>query len=761
LYGHTRRIVGVDAGPIDPVEPIARRCGRYNGEVSGGSDHGGRGEGRKPNRLIDEKSPYLQQHAWNPVDWYAWGEAAFERARAEDKPIFLSIGYSTCHWCHVMERESFEDPAIAAVMNELFVNIKVDREERPDVDRVYMATVQALTGSGGWPLSVWLTPDLHPFYAGTYYPPDSRYGRPGFPDLLRQLHRAWVEQRDKVVDSGQHIVEVLRSQGNGKVEGSELDTSALERAFRQLRSSWDRKLGGFGQAPKFPRPSVFGFLLRYHARSGVRDALEMTLDSLRKMWAGGVYDHLGGGLHRYSVDAYWRVPHFEKMLYDQAQLVSALLEAHLVSGDLFFADVALDVLDYVERDLRSPEGGFYSAEDADSAPDPAHPEHKEEGAFYLWERAEIEALLGAPATELVCLHFGVSERGNTISDPQGEFGSRNVLYRAVPIEAVAAQLGMPPEDARRAIDDARARLLEGRALRPRPHLDDKVIVSWNGLMISAAARAYQIVGRAQDLAAAQGAASFIRDRLWDAATHTLLRRFRDGESRFAAQLDDHAFLIQGLLDLYEADFDVAWLEWAEGLAETMLDRFGGADGGALYDNPPDPSVLLRTRELYDGAEPSGNSVAALGLLRLSWFLDRSEWRERAAGMVAAAGPFLERAPHAIPQMLQTLDFVLAEPVQVVIGGARGSDEAARMLETVRGRFMPHRVVIGAFGDAGQARLARRLPFLEAVKPAPGARAIAQVCRHYACDLPVSTAESLAAALDEPPGISPISHPVTT
>ena len=335
-----------------------------------------------------------------------------------------------------MERESFEDPAIAAVMNELFVNIKVDREERPDVDRVYMSTVQALTGSGGWPLSVWLTPDLHPFYAGTYYPPDSRYGRPGFPDLLRQLHRAWVEQRDKVLDSGQRIVEVLRSQSNGarRRRAAPLDAGPLDRAFRQLRSSWDPKLGGFGQAPKFPRPSVFGFLLRYHARTGDRDALEMTLDSLRKMWAGGVYDHLGGGLHRYSVDAYWRVPHFEKMLYDQAQLATALLEAHLVSGDLFFADAALDVLDYVERDLRSPEGGFYSAEDADSAPDAAHPQHKEEGAFYLWERAEIEALLGAPATETVCLHFGISERGNTISDPQGEFGTRNVLYRAVPIE---------------------------------------------------------------------------------------------------------------------------------------------------------------------------------------------------------------------------------------------------------------------------------------------------------------------------------------
>ncbi len=538
------------------------------------------GDDRRPNRLIDEKSPYLQQHAYNPVDWYAWGDAAFERARAEDKPIFLSIGYSTCHWCHVMERESFEDPAIAAVMNELFVNIKVDREERPDVDRMYMATVQALTGSGGWPLSVWLTPDLHPFYAGTYYPPDSRYGRPGFPDLLRQLHRAWVEQRDKVVDSGQRIVDVLRSQSDGAEapqRGGSVDAGALDRAFRQLRSSWDPQAGRVrsgAQVPAAVGVRVPAALPR--ARAGDRDALEMTLDSLRKMWAGGVYDHLGGGLHRYSVDAYWRVPHFEKMLYDQAQLATALLEAHLVSGDLFFVDAALDVLDYVERDLPSPEGGFYSAEDADSAPDAAQPRRTRKRARSTSGSAPRSRRCSARrATEVVCLHFGVSERGNTISDPQGEFGTRNVLYRAVPIEAVAEQCGLDVEEARaRSIEDARARLLEARAGRPRPHLDDKVIVSWNGLMISALARAFQIVGPAAGPGGgAGGGALHPRSAVGPEATRTLKRRFRDGESRFTAQLDDHAFLIQGLLDLYEADFDVAWLEWAEALAETMLARF--------------------------------------------------------------------------------------------------------------------------------------------------------------------------------------------
>jgi uncharacterized protein YyaL (SSP411 family) len=726
----------------------------YTGCMASGGRHlDPRDSHRKPNRLADEKSPYLQQHAYNPVDWYPWGDAAFERARAEDKPIFLSIGYSTCHWCHVMERESFEDPEIAALMNELFVNIKVDREERPDVDRMYMATVQALTGHGGWPLSVWLTPDLHPYYAGTYYPPESRYGRPGFPDVMRQLHRAWLEQREKVVDSGRHIVATLRAQAeDAGSAGAMPSRAALESAFVQFRSSWDRRLGGFGDAPKFPRPSVFGFLLRHHVAAREPDALGMTADTLRKMWAGGIYDHLGGGFHRYSVDAHWRVPHFEKMLYDQAQLAVAYVETYLLTGDVFFADVALDVLDYVRRDLRSPDGGFYSAEDADSAGDPSRPEDKEEGAFYLWERAEIEALLddrrsGGRALELVTLHFGISERGNTIADPQGELGTRNVLYRAAPLEAVAEQLGMPLDEARRVLDEAIERLRAERAHRLRPHLDDKVIVAWNGLMISAFARAYQVLGRPEDLEAARRAAAFVRDRLWSADTGELKRRYRDGEARFAGQLEDYAFLAQGLVDLYEADFDVEWLLWAEALVESLLERFSDPAGGALYDNAPDPSVLLRTRELYDGAEPSGNSIAALDLLRLSWLLDRPEWRERAGGIVRAASPYLERAPHAVPQMLQALDLLQAAPVQVVIAGALDASSTRRLLETVRSRFMANRVVLHAGGSRAQSALAQRLPFLQGIEPADG-EAVVHVCRDYRCEMPVSEPHALASALEQ-------------
>jgi len=454
------------------------------------------------------------------------------------------------------------------------------------------------------------------------------------------------------------------------------------------------------------------------------------------------------------VDAQWLVPHFEKMLYDNAQLAQLYLDAYLVSGDKHHADVVRDILNYVLRDMTHPEGGFYSAEDADSAPDAALPHHKEEGAFYLWERAEIEALLEPGEVDVVALHFGVSERGNTISDPQGEFGTRNVLYRAVPIETVAEQTGITIEEALRIVEDARARLLTLRAGRPRPHLDDKVIVSWNALMISALARAFQIAGRPRDLAAAQAAARFIRDRLWQPAVRTLKRRYRDGESRFEGQLDDHAFLIQALLDLYESDFDVAWLAWAEELAETMLVKFGDAQdaqGGALFDNVSDPAVLVRTKELYDGAEPSGNSVAALGLLRLSWFLDRPEWGERAEGIVRAGGPFFERAPHAVPQMLQALDFLLSEPVQVVVGGPPDALDTIRLLETVRSRFMPHRVVLAVDGGDGQRWLAERLPFLAQVRPPARSVAVAQVCRHYTCDLPVTTPEALAATLDSAAG----------
>src|SRR5712692_1228638 len=442
------------------------------------------------NRLIHEKSPYLLMHAHNPVDWYAWGEEAFEKARREQKPIFLSVGYSTCHWCHVMEHESFSDPAVAETMNRYFVNIKVDREERPDVDRVYMTFVQATTGSGGWPMSVFLTPDLKPFFGGTYFPPDDRYGHPGFRTVMLRIEEAWEKDRAKVVQSADQITEYLRQRINADLgQAGDLEESVLHKTYEQIRASYDSAYGGFGAAPKFPRPVVFNFLLRYYARAGQKDALEMTLNTLRFMARGGIHDHIGGGFHRYSTDATWHVPHFEKMLYDQAQLAVSYTEAYQITHDPFFADTARDILGFVLRDMRAPEGGFYSALDADSMIEPGKPQHGE-GAFYVWEAKEIEPVLGPDTAAVFDYRYGVEPNGNVPAeqDFQGEFKKKNILFERHSLAETAQHFGKPEAAVRVTLDAARHKLFAARARRPGPPLDDKVLTAWNGLMISAFAR---------------------------------------------------------------------------------------------------------------------------------------------------------------------------------------------------------------------------------------------------------------------------------
>jgi len=510
------------------------------------------------NRLAKERSPYLLQHAGNPVDWFPWGEEAFERARREDKPIFLSIGYSTCHWCHVMEHESFEDGAIAGQLNRDFVSIKVDREERPDVDRVYMSFVQATTGSGGWPMTVFLTPELKPFYGGTYFPPASRWGRPGFADLLGELARVWKDERPQVEKAAGELLQRLRSVTgtSGRAESEVAGAATLDTAVEQFQMVFDRRRGGFGEAPKFPRPSELIFLLREHARRSAAGAapqapLLMATETLRAMALGGMRDHIGGGFHRYSVDGAWRVPHFEKMLYDQAQLVLAYLEAAQATGESFYAAVAEDTLAYVQRDMTDPGGGFYSAEDADSLP----PEqagvagaHKSEGAFYIWSDEEIGSLLGEDAT-IARIRFGIEPGGNAPQDPQGEFTGRNLLYTAQSIEEVAARTGRAVDDVVAALGRIRQTLFAARERRPRPHLDDKILTAWNGLMIAAFARAARVlVDRPSSeayLAAATRAARFIKTTLWK--DDRLLRRYRDGDAAIAAYAEDYAYLIWGLL----------------------------------------------------------------------------------------------------------------------------------------------------------------------------------------------------------------------
>jgi uncharacterized protein YyaL (SSP411 family) len=690
------------------------------------------------NRLAEEKSPYLLQHAHNPVDWYPWGEAAFEKARAENKPIFLSIGYSTCHWCHVMERESFEDERIAELLNHDYVAIKVDREERPDVDRIYMTFVQATTGGGGWPMSVWLTPELQPFFGGTYFPPENRYGHPGFASILTQIAQAWKQDRDQIVESARNVVEQLQKQtavAPGPV-GS-IDTAILDSGFFVFRRTFDTQMGGFGGAPKFPRPSVFQFLLRYYARTKNREALDMALLTLREMAKGGMNDQLGGGFHRYSVDERWFVPHFEKMLYDQAQLAISYLEAFQITREQQYADVARRIFDYVLRDMTDPEGGFYSAEDADSAIDPDEPDVKGEGAFYVWQADEIGELAGQPAADWFCYRYGVADTGNVANDPHHEFTNRNILYQAATLEETAQQYGRPLEEVRAGIEQAERRLLAARSERQRPHLDDKILTSWNGLMISAFALGGAVLDEPRYAEAARRAAEFVIGKMCDPQTGLLYRRYRKGEVGIAGFQDDYALFTQGLLDLYEAQFDLRHLQLAVRLTENQRVLFEDSQHGGFFSAVgTDASLVLRVKEDYDGAEPSGNSVAVMNLLRVAQITGRADFRESAERTLAAFAPRLSVAPVALPQMLAACEFWLSEPRQIVLVGNRGAADTKALVRTLYSRFVPNRIVLLVDSDETRAALAQRIPAIEAMASLEG-RATAYVCRNFACQLPVS------------------------
>jgi uncharacterized protein len=712
------------------------------------------------NRLAHERSPYLLQHAANPVDWYPWGDEALERARRDDKPIFLSIGYSTCHWCHVMEHESFEDPAIAALLNRDFVAIKVDREERPDIDRVYMSFVQATTGSGGWPMSVFLTPDLKPFFGGTYFPPHSRWGRPGFSDLLGELARVWKDERAKVNGAASELFDRLRmvtgtgerSAAEGKLAGPE----ALDAGVEQFQRAYDARRGGFGDAPKFPRPSEMLFLLREHERraaSGVAPEapLQMVTGTLRAMALGGMRDHVGGGFHRYSVDGHWRVPHFEKMLYDQAQLVLAYLEAAQATGDDFYATVAEDTLQYVLRDMTDAAGGFFSAEDADSVP----PEEagingaaKTEGAFYLWQYDEIERLLGAEA-ELFRLRYGVERDGNAPHDPHGEFRGKNLLYIARSIEEAAREAGVSAEAAAESLARARQVLDEARKRRPRPHLDDKVLAGWNGLMIAAFARGARVLRARRHLERARRAAAFVLGRMWDGERDALFRRYRDGEAAIDAYAEDYAFLVWGLLELFQADADPQWLRWALRLRERQDSLFWDeAAGGWFNTTGTDRSVLLRLKEDYDGAEPSAGSVSLLNLLVLAHLTGDPSMNERLERALRAVGGRLSQQPHAVPMGLAALSAYHAGLRQVVLVGDRNDPGYGEMLESIASVYMPFGVVVRVEPGVQQSELSRMLPFVGEMRRIDG-QATAYVCRDFVCHEPTFDPTALVVQLRKP------------
>ena len=676
---------------------------------------------RLPNRLAKEKSPYLLKHAHNPVSWYPWGDEAFEKARSEDKPIFLSIGYSSCHWCSVMEAESFEDEKIASVLNERFVPIKVDREERPDLDEVYMKSVMAISGQGGWPLSVFLTPGLKPFYGGTYYPPAPRHGLPGFPQLLDFISDLWKNKRDEVVGNSDELMKHLAH--NYALHARDtLSRSILDTAYAELVSNLDEQYGGFSGAPKFPLPNYHEFLLRYYSRTKKEPALRAVKKTLQSMASGGIHDQVGGGFHRYSTDRYWLVPHFEKMLYDNALLARVYLEAHQVSGEAAFLDTAVDTLEWMLREMRGKEGAFYSSEDADT-PDG-------EGYYYTWTPRETEEVLGRENSRMIDELFGVV--------PEGNFeGGRSILHATNSLERVASKLGVDPDRAKEIVSESRKKLFEARQRRSRPAVDDKVISSWNGLAISALSIAYQVTGERRYLDASAKAADFILGKL--VVSDKLFRRYRDGAIAVEGTLEDYSFLAAGLLDLYEAGFDPSYIRRAIWLTDRMIELFWDADEGGFFMSSS-PDVLVKVKEGYDGPTPSGNAAAALTLLRLSEFTGRQDLREKAEGTLKAFGDSVESSPFSHTYMLCALDFWFGSK-EVVVAGSMGQKPVQEIVREIQRRFLPNKVV--ALTGGGVPEISA---LTEGKTEIDGEPAV-YICENFACKSPITQLEALTKQLD--------------
>ena len=688
------------------------------------------------NRLAREKSPYLQQHAENPVNWYPWGDEAFAKARAEDKPVFLSIGYSSCHWCHVMARESFSDVEVAAVLNEHFVAIKVDREERPDIDALYMAACQALSGQGGWPLSVFLTPSKRPFFAGTYFPKRSRGKAPGLMEILSAVVGTWTADRARIDTTGDQVTEILRHQA-APGDMSPLGPEVFDRAFFSLRGQFDDHYGGFGGAPKFPMPHRLSFLLRYHLRTGNSRALEMVAETLTQMRYGGIFDQIGLGFHRYAVDERWRVPHFEKMLVDQALIAIAYIEAFQMTRDPFFERVAREVLAYVLSDMRSPEGAFWSAEDAES--------EGGEGAYYVWTRDEIERALAADDAGRAIDYFGVKREGNI--PVSGFLDGVNILYVPVPPERFAVQRGIEPDELLRLVEGMRERLSTARGARPCPRKDDKVITAANGLMIGALAMAYRAFGDPAYLDAASTSARFVSERL-SAGAGGLLRRFKDNDSAIPGFLEDYAFFVHGLIELYEAGFDVGHLEQAHRLSRIMLERFEDLKGGGLFTTPRDGERLIADlKEVYDGAGPSPSSVAAENLLRLFGLTGDVDFSRAADRIFSSSYGQVSAHPEAATRFLAALERSLCPTREIVIVGERESESAATMVKTVHRLFHPTASLL--FVPAGDKAERRRIetvsPFVAGMEMR-GAQAAVYICDGHACREPLTDPDSVREAL---------------
>jgi uncharacterized protein YyaL (SSP411 family) len=687
---------------------------------------------KQANRLIHEKSPYLLQHAYNPVDWYPWGDEAFEKAQKEDKPIFLSIGYSTCHWCHVMERESFEDHEVAKLMNETFVSIKVDREERPDLDHVYMTVSQILTGSGGWPLNISMTPDKRPFFAGTYIPKESRFGRLGMTDLIPRVKQVWNERRDEVLDSAEKIVGALKSV-ESEAPGEASDTSTLDGAYQQLAQRFDERFGGFSKAPKFPTPHSLYFLLRYWKRTNNQKALQMLDKTLQEMRQGGIYDHLGFGFHRYSTDQEWLVPHFEKMLYDQAMLAMAYVEAYQALGNEAYKNTAKEIFTYVLRDMTAPSGGFYSAEDADS--------EGVEGKFYVWTEAEIRGVLKEKEADFLIKLFNVEKGGNFLEEASGKKTGANIMHLKKSLSELAVDLEMSEQDLQDQLASAREKLFMHRENRIHPHKDDKVLTDWNGLMIAALARGSSAFGEPRYAEAAKKALNFIFDQMRQ-PNGRLLHRYREGQSGITANLDDYAFLVWGLIELYEATLDAHYLEAALKMNEEMLKHFWDDKSSGLFFTPDDGEALIvRKKEIYDGAVPSGNAVAMLNLLRLARFTGNTHLEERALELGRAFSKAVNQFASGYTQFLVAVDFAIGPSYEVVVVGNSETDDTRKMLEALRTCFIPNKVTVFRPTDIESPLIDGLAEYVKYQVSLDG-KATAYVCTNFACKEPTTEVDKM-------------------
>jgi uncharacterized protein len=678
---------------------------------------------RRMNRLEHETSPYLLQHRHNPVEWYPWGEEALSRARAEDKPIFLSIGYAACHWCHVMERESFENDEIAALLNRDFIAIKVDREERPDLDEIYMAATVALSGSGGWPMSVFLAPDQRPFFAGTYFPPQDRWGKPGFATLLARIASLWHKERATLLEQAQRLTEHVRGQ-SAAAAPQVISAETLDRVIDELAETYDDTHGGFGSAPKFPPHQMLGVLLRHHRRTGDPRSLLMARGTLDAMKNGGIYDQIGGGFARYSTDERWLVPHFEKMLYDNAQLASVYLEAFQLTGEAEYRRIAIETLDYIVREMQSPEGGYYSATDADS--------EGEEGKFFVFTTDQIVEILGTEEGDVFNLYYDVTLHGN--------WEGTSVLNVPRPAHDVAYELGISEAELAKRLAKSRALVYEARKQRVPPLLDDKVLTAWNGLMISAMAEGHRVLRDERYLDSALRAARFVLERL-RTADGALLRTYRAGKAHLAAYLEDYAFFSDALITLYETSGKLEFLNTALELGERIVRDFGDEAGGFYQTAIGHESLIARTREGHDGAIPSANSIAARALVRLARHFDRPELEKRAVDALVAHGAFLGRAPRAFPSALSVSDWLLEGPVEIAVVGPRGREDTEALQRAIAATFLPNRVLSPVDpADSERSLLGRDKGLHEG-------RAAAYVCRNFACEAPVTEPSALLQKLE--------------